>query len=245
MIGSFIGFGVLSAFGGSPDPSLALLPLIALMFVAAMAGAGVLGVVIERFAYRPLRDAPRIAPLISALGVSFFLQNSVLLLFGADYRNYNGFDLGADLDAPLPDPDRCSSRCSRSRPSRSSIVRHRHRRRRAHGRPDALRRPDARGKSMRATAYDREAAAMMGIDTDRVIAVTFLVGSTSPARPASCTACPQPDQPLRRLPRRASRAFTAAVVGGIGSIPGAMLGGIVIGLAESYAPGTSEAAGPT
>ncbi len=63
------------------------------MFSAAMLGAGVLGVVIERFAYRPLRNAPRIAALISALGVSFFLQNSMLLLFGAQFRSYDSFQL--------------------------------------------------------------------------------------------------------------------------------------------------------
>src|SRR6185503_5706519 len=66
---------------------------VAFMFVAAMLACGGLGVVIERFAYRPLRNAPRIAPLITALGVSFFLQNSALLLFSADFRSYNTFDL--------------------------------------------------------------------------------------------------------------------------------------------------------
>ncbi len=63
------------------------------MLFAAMVGCGFLGVAIERFAYRPLRRAPRIAPLISALGVSFFLQNSVLLLYGSDFRSYETFDL--------------------------------------------------------------------------------------------------------------------------------------------------------
>ena len=63
------------------------------MFVVAMVGSGLLGVAIERFAYRPLRDAPRIAPLISALGVAFFLENSALLLFGSQFRTYDGFDL--------------------------------------------------------------------------------------------------------------------------------------------------------
>jgi branched-chain amino acid transport system permease protein len=58
-----------------------------------MLGSGLLGMAIERFAYRPLRDAPRIAPLISALGVSFFLENSALLLFGSQFRNYDGYDL--------------------------------------------------------------------------------------------------------------------------------------------------------
>src|SRR6185312_8136609 len=63
------------------------------MFLAAMTGSGFLGVAIERFAYRPLRNAPRIAPLITALGVAFFLENSMLLLFGSKFRTYNGFDL--------------------------------------------------------------------------------------------------------------------------------------------------------
>ena len=67
--------------------------LLLLVTLAAMAGCAVLGVVIERFAYRPLRDAPRIAPLISALGVSFFLANSMQLLFGATPRNYDTFDI--------------------------------------------------------------------------------------------------------------------------------------------------------
>ena len=83
MVGAFIGWGVLGWLGGAQDPSVAVWLLIVLMLLAAMVGCGFLGVAIERFAYRPLRRAPRIAPLISALGVSFFIQNSVLLLFGA------------------------------------------------------------------------------------------------------------------------------------------------------------------
>ena len=79
------------------------------MFLAAMLGSGLLGVAIERFAYRPLREAPRLAPLISALGVSFFLQNSVLLLFSAQFRSYNSFVLGSPNPelfepGPLIDP---------------------------------------------------------------------------------------------------------------------------------------------
>ena len=93
MVGAFIGWGVLGWLGGAQDPSVAVWILIVLMLLAAMVGCGFLGVAIERFAYRPLRRAPRIAPLISALGVSFFLQNSVLLLFGADFRSYETFDL--------------------------------------------------------------------------------------------------------------------------------------------------------
>src|SRR5829696_3053359 len=89
MVGSFIGFGVLQLLGGAADPIVPVWLLILLVTFAAMAGCAALGVVIERFAYRPLRDAPRIAPLISALGVSFFLANSMQLLFGSEQRDYD------------------------------------------------------------------------------------------------------------------------------------------------------------
>src|ERR1700756_1776011 len=75
MVGAFIGFGVLASLDGPLSPALGLVPLLLVMFAVAMLGSGILGVVIERFAYRPLRNAPRIAPLISALGVVFFLES--------------------------------------------------------------------------------------------------------------------------------------------------------------------------
>ncbi len=93
MVGSFIGFGALQLLGGSTDPSSRSGSCSSLITLAAMAGCAVLGVAIERFAYRPLRDAPRIAPLISALGVSFFLAYSMQLLFGAEQRDYDAFSL--------------------------------------------------------------------------------------------------------------------------------------------------------
>src|SRR5947199_7335298 len=93
MVGAFLGWFALHGLGGPVNPDFAAAGVLACMFVAAMLGCGILGVAIERFAYRPLRNAPRIAPLISALGVSFFLQNSALLLFGAAFRDYDSFDL--------------------------------------------------------------------------------------------------------------------------------------------------------
>jgi len=93
MVGSFIGFGMLQLLGGTSNPVVPVWLLLVLITAAAMGGCAVLGVAIERFAYRPLRDAPRIAPLISALGVSFFLANSMQLLFGAAPRNYDTFDI--------------------------------------------------------------------------------------------------------------------------------------------------------
>src|SRR5213596_480540 len=93
MIGAYIGFFTLGALGGAATPDVGIALLFALMFAAAMVGCAVLGIVIERFAYRPLRHAPRIAPLISALGVSFFLQQTATLLWGASPRAYDTFSL--------------------------------------------------------------------------------------------------------------------------------------------------------
>src|SRR6201996_2253509 len=89
MVGAYIGYFVIQWFGGPASLSIPVPILLLLMFALSALGAGVLGVLIERFAYRPLRDAPRIAPLITALGVSFLLENTVLLLFGGFQKNYN------------------------------------------------------------------------------------------------------------------------------------------------------------
>jgi branched-chain amino acid transport system permease protein len=93
MIGSYIGFFVLTWCGGAADPSLPIALVIVLIFLGAMLGAGLLGITIERFAYRPLREkrASRIAPLISALGVSFFLQQLAVICFGATPKQYDAF----------------------------------------------------------------------------------------------------------------------------------------------------------
>src|SRR5579885_3757817 len=103
MIGSYIGYFVLVALGGPLGPTVPVALLLFLMFGAAMIGSGVLGVVVQRFAYRPLREAkaPRIAPLISALGVSFCLQQLASIFFGTSYKQYNPFGLaGGTLTTP-------------------------------------------------------------------------------------------------------------------------------------------------
>jgi branched-chain amino acid transport system permease protein len=238
MIGAFMGYGMLHALGGPLSPDLALVPLIVLMFLAAMLGSGALGVVIERFAYRPLRNAPRIAPLISALGVSFFLQNSVLLLFGAQFRSYDSFLLGSSEPelfepGPLIDPVFVVAGVNVQRIQIVVLAA-------TLGLMVALTLLIARtqiGKAMRATAYDREAAAMMGIDVDRVIASTFFIGSVL-AGAAGVMFGLLFSQVFHFMGFLAGlKGFTAAVVGGIGSIPGAMLGGLLVGLAEAYAAG--------
>src|SRR5260370_10344813 len=89
MIGAYIGYFVIQWFGGPKALTIPVPLLLVIMFVLAAGLVGGLGVAIERFAYRPLRDAPRIAPLITAIGISFFLENSALLLFAAQPRTYN------------------------------------------------------------------------------------------------------------------------------------------------------------
>jgi len=238
MIGAFIGYGVLSGLGGPLSPDLALAPLVLLMFLAAMLGSGLLGVAIERFAYRPLREAPRLAPLISALGVSFFLQNSVLLLFSAQFRSYNSFVLGSPNPelfepGPLIDPV-FKIRGVNVQLIQLLVLLV------TVGLCLALTVMVARtrvGKAMRATAYDREGAMMMGIDTDRVISFTFFIGSVL-AGAAGVMFGLLFSQVFHFMGFLAGlKGFTAAVVGGIGSIPGAMLGGLLVGLTEAYASG--------
>src|SRR5256714_6471664 len=223
MVGAFMGFFALRALGGPVTPNAAGWIVVALMFVVAMVGCGVLGVVIERFAYRPLRNAPRIAPLISALGVSFFLQNSALLLFGASFRDYNTFSLigvktynvGKNVFFSVPQLLTFLASIALMVVLTLLVARTRI------------------GKAMRATSFDREAAAMMGIDVDRVIAATFFIGSAL-AGAAGVMFGLVFGQIYHFMGFLAGlKGFTAAVIGGIGSIPGAMLGGLLVRLAES------------
>ena len=229
MIGSFIGFGVLTLLGGPLSPAIPVALLVVCMFVVAMLGSGVLGLAIERFAYRPLRDAPRIAPLISALGVAFFLENSVLLLFGADYRNYDGYDLISYNGIYLGGSAGVFVSylgvlvISGALLLMVALV--------------ALVRWTRFGKAMRAVSFDREAAAMMGIDPDRVIAITFLVGSALGGAAGVMFGLVYSQIYYLIGFLAGLKGFTAAVVGGIGSIPGAMLGGLLVGLVESWAKG--------
>jgi branched-chain amino acid transport system permease protein len=222
MVGAFIGWGVIGWLGGAQDPSVAVWLLIVLMVLAAMA--------IERFAYRPLRRAPRIAPLISALGVSFFIQNSVLLLFGANFRSYEAFDL-VDVEVGI-----------HWGPLNVWVIRLV-----VIGAAFAMMAGlwllvtrTKLGKAMRATAFDREAAAMMGIDVDRVIVKTFFIGSALAGAAGVLVGLVFGQINHFMGFNYGLKGFTAAVVGGIGSIPGAMFGGLFIGLAEALSVGYIE-----
>jgi branched-chain amino acid transport system permease protein len=224
MVGAFIGFGVLAALGG-PTALIVPVPLaVLLMFIAAGAGSGILGVTIERVAFRPLRDSSRIAPLITALGVSIFLQNAVLLLLGPDIRNYNAssfipFSTGIHIGF-------LNISLIRIIVIVTTIV--------LMVVLTLLVNRTKTGRNMRAVSYDREAAQMVGIDIDRTIMIAFLVGSVL-AGVAGVMAGLVFSRVFQLMGFVAGlKAFTGAVIGGIGSIPGAMLGGMLVGLAESF-----------
>jgi branched-chain amino acid transport system permease protein len=224
MFGAFAGYGVLTVLGG---PSGLLVPVwaaVALMFVASMAVASGIGLALERFAYRPLRNASRLAPLISAIGASFFLQAAALLLFSANSRSYDAPEL-IPIDTALT-VGPIEVWAVRILVILTAVVlmilltwwvqRSRV------------------GKAVRAVSFDSEAAAMMGIDVDRVIVVTFLIGSAL-AGVGGVMVGLVFGRIFHLMGFVAGlKAFTAAVVGGIGSIPGAMLGGLLIGFAEAY-----------
>lgn len=227
MVGGFIGWGVIGALGGAADPLVPAWSVIVLMVLAAMVGCALLGATLERFAYRPLREAPRIVPLISALGASFFLQNSVLLLFGADFKQYDTIDLAGGA-LYLEGIEWGAFRISLLRvvviaTALAMMVA-----------LSLLVYRTQLGKAMRATAYDREAAAMMGIDVDRVIMAAFLVGGALAGAGGVLVGLFTGSVNHFIGFNFGLKAFTAAVVGGIGSIPGAMLGGLAIGFAEAY-----------
>ncbi len=231
MIGSYIGFFVLTWLGGAADPKIPVAATIALMFLAAMLGAGALGVIIERFAYRPLREkrASRIAPLISALGVSFFLQQLAVILFGSAPKQYNAFafDNGSLFTSVTIGPFTiqymqlfvivttvCLMAALAVFIARTQV-----------------------GRAMRATSFDLEAASMMGINVDRVIVVTFFIGSVLAGAAGVMNGLIfQNVDPYVGF-QVGLVAFTAAVVGGIGSIPGAMLGGLAIGIGRAFSIG--------
>ena len=227
MVGAFVGWGVLALLAPGDRLLVPAWLAIVAMLVAATLASGLLGVAIECFAYRPLRQAPRIAPLISALGVSFFLQNAVLLTMSARYRTYRTGLL-------IPPAGNLGVLGATVSPTRILVM----------GVAallmlalQALVQRTRLGRAMRATAQDREAAAMMGVDVDGVIASTFFIGSALGGA-AGVLVGLLFTQVYHFMGFTAGlKGFTAAVLGGIGSMPGAMLGGLVLGLVESVGSG--------
>ena len=229
MVGAFVGvetlltlqaLGVLESF--NPFVSLLLIVLL------GMTVSGLLAVAIERVAYRPLRAAPRLIPLISAIGVSFFLQDAVRLVESlwrnAFYLTYPSFalfnkriELGQIVDFSVKSVLVVGASLLMLFALQFLVTR------------------TKLGKAIRAVAEDQSTASLMGINVNRIIAVTFLIGGAMGGAAGVLFGVQYNTiNPFTGfIP--GIKAFTAAVLGGIGNIPGAMVGGLVLGLLEAFA----------
>ncbi len=221
MVGSYAGFFTLTAlFAAGFGQSNLILTLI-IVFLVAMVVGGILAVGLERVAYRPLRRAPRLAPLISAIGASIFLQNAVLVIFGPRLQVYpyvfpaGGVSVGNVSITYI--------RIFIILLSLAFML----------GLHAFVRRTSI-GIAMRAVAEDKDTAALMGIDVDRTIATTFLVGGALAGAAGVMVGMyyTQINHMIGFVP--GLKAFTAAVLGGIGNVPGAMIGGLFLGLIEAF-----------
>jgi branched-chain amino acid transport system permease protein len=228
MIGAMAGYFVL--IGLDQSGFLAASPVLAVLiiFLVGMGVPPVVGIALERIAYRPLRRAPRLVPLISAIGASFFLQQAARLLFGIRLKVYPTVTmLSGTWIIPMGDRQLRIQHMGVLIIVVTIVL------------MAALYmfvRQTKIGKAMRAVAEDKEAAALMGIDVDRVIMITFAVGSALAGAAGIMWGLwyKQVIHTVGFIP--GIKAFTAAVLGGIGNIPGAMLGGLFLGLVEAMAP---------
>jgi len=223
MVGGYLGWGVISVLIVGAAPAAAPLLVLVVMLVTAMVGAGALGVGIERFAYRPLRSSSRLAPLISALGVSIFLQNTVMLAMGTRGKMY-------PTRAIIPPEWTLSFGDVTITGTRLLII----------GLSIILMfalnyfvQGTRWGRGMRAVAQDREEASYLGIDANKMISLTFLVGSVLAGAAGVLIGLYYTQVDFLMGWSAGMKAFTASVLGGIGNIQGAMLGAIVLGLVES------------
>jgi branched-chain amino acid transport system permease protein len=218
MVGAFSAYYLArwtGAGGESPSLGLALFVLVGSMIVCAG-----LGMAIEFFAYRPVRRSSRITALITAIGVSLLLENLGIRIFGADPKFFP--QLVAPRQIELMDGVMVTNHqitvvaVSLVLMVLLTLFVHRTR----------------TGKAMRAVAFNRDAASLMGIPVNRIISITFAIGSALAAAGGVLVALTNPKiEPLMGI-MPGVKAFVAAVLGGIGSIPGAVIGGLVMGVSE-------------
>ena len=211
MLGAYVGFISIAQLHLGFFPALLL----------AMVVCGVLGVVIERIAYKPLRHATRIAALITAIGVSYFLQNFALILFGADTKSFTS--VVSIPTIKLAGGDLTISGVTIATVISCIII------------MAALMifiKKSKSGQAMLAVSEDKDAAQLMGVNVNKTISLTFAIGSglAAIAGVLLCSAYPTLSPYTGAMP--GIKAFTAAVFGGIGSIPGALIGGILLGVIE-------------
>jgi branched-chain amino acid transport system permease protein len=213
MVGAYVCFFAMGNFNLPP----------AVGVVLAVVVCTVLGMVIERLAYKPLRAAPSLAVLITAIGVSYFLQNSAQLLWGAATKVFTPIVSGSLALVPgqlsISYVAILSVACCVVVMVGLTLFTGQ----------------TKMGKAMRACSEDKGAAQLMGIDVNATISMTFAIGSALAALAGvlMCSAYPVLSPTTGSLP--GIKAFTAAVFGGIGSIPGALLGGVLLGVIETFA----------
>ena len=213
MVGAYISFCVTNYLGLPAFVSV----------IAAMAVCTLLGIVIEKLAYMPLRGTPSLAVLITAIGVSYFLQNGAQLIWGSAPKNFSSivplkpiFLAGGELvitgEVIITIAASVLIMVGLTLFTTKTKI----------------------GKAMRAVSEDRAAAQLMGISVNNTISMTFAIGSALAAIAGVllCSTVPTLQPTTGAMP--GIRAFTAAVFGGIGSIPGAMLGGILLGIIETF-----------
>ena len=212
MVGAYISFCVTNYLG---------LPVI-VSIVASVLVCTLLGIAIEALAYKPLRGTPSLAVLITAIGVSYFLQNAAQLIWGSAPKNFSSivdFDPIILFGGRVVITGEVIITVVVSALVMASLT--------------LFTEKTRTGKAMRAVSEDRDAAQLMGINVNRTISTTFAIGSALAAIAGVllCSTVPTLAPTTGSMP--GIRAFTAAVFGGIGSVPGAMLGGILLGIIET------------
>ncbi len=221
MLGAYLGIIVLAVLTAPGMPTLGIAASLAVSVAVAMLFCGAYGAMIERVAYRPLRKAAKLTPLISAVGMSIILQNIVMLSQGKEYKYLppiivsGGFSVGGATISPVELIILCTSVALMAGLQvfiSSTRI----------------------GKAMRATSQDMTMASLVGINVNQVISVTFIIGSSLAAVAGVMVTLYYGVVHFFMGYTAGLKAFTAAVLGGIGSIPGAMLGGIMLGLIENF-----------
>lgn len=222
MIGAFTSFivaTILSIYG------FPLLAIIVLAGLAAVIWSASYGYTIEKIAYKPLRKAPRLSALISAIGMSIFLQNYVLLAQTSEFLPFPQLIPDFPFMEPIAHIVGSTDLVILVTTTIAMLI------------LTVVIKYTKIGKAMRATSQDRTMAMLVGINVDRIISVTFIIGSSMAAIGGLLIASHIGQINFSIGFLAGIKAFTAAVLGGIGSVPGAVLGSVVLGLTESFATG--------
>ena len=217
MVGAFAGYYSAHWLGIAENPSV---PKAVLVMLISMIVCSCLGMTIERLAYKPLRKSSRLAALITAIGVSLFLENGGQLVFGADPKFFpqliEGQEIWSKSGIVISNLQLIVLLASLTLMAILQLFIYKTR----------------TGKAMRAVSFNIQVASLMGISTNKIITITFAIGSALAGAAGVLVGLTNPkiDPIMGLLP--GLKAFVAAVLGGIGNIPGAMVGGLIIGIAE-------------